>query len=183
MKKIESYTVKVFKDYCIYRHDIYCNQKYGESFIPEGLPYSFHLRAVAEQVYTFKHLITEKELDLVLMGAWGHDLIEDARVTYNDILQKVGQEVADIIYACTELRGHNRDERHGDEYFETLVKNDLAVFVKLCDIIANVKFSLLTNSSMYNAYQKEFPKINKKLFKSKFSSMFDYLEILLNLKN
>lgn len=151
------------------QHDVVCNQKYGDNLL-----YSFHLKAVVAQVNKYKLCLNQSDLNWVeqewryqkaIRGAAGHDLIEDARLTYNDVKQRWGVEVADIIYACTECRGHNRDERHSKEYFNTLKENRLAVFVKLCDIMANVIFSMLTNSSMYEKYQKEYPRLALELYK------------------
>lgn len=171
---------KLFKTFCVAHHDLICNQKYATSFIKDGLPYSFHLRAVVEQVYKFKYLLkSEEEIALALAGGWGHDLIEDARVTYNDLKQDWGEELAEIIYCCTEEKGRNRGERHSGKYYNELSKNDLAVFVKLCDIIANVKFSLLTNSSMYGKYKKEYPKMKFHLYREQYADMFEYLERIL----
>ena len=163
------------------QHDVECNQLYASSFI-KGIPYSFHLKAVACQAKMFDYLLAnDGECQLVQMGAWGHDLIEDARVTYNDIRNNWGETLADIIYACTELRGHDRSERHGPEYFKTLNANRLAVFVKLCDIIANVTFSMLTGSSMYDKYRKEYPHMRHMLndHTVEFEDMFLHLERLL----
>lgn len=174
---------KCFRTFCVAQHDLVCNQKYATSFIKDGIPYSFHLRAVVEQVYKFKYLLkSEKEIALAIAGAWGHDLIEDARVTYNDIKQDWGQELADIIYCCTEEKGRNREERHSSKYYSELSKNDLAVFVKLCDIIANAKFSLLTNSNMYEKYKKEYPKLKDSIYRLQFADMFEYLERILSVE-
>lgn len=164
-----------FAIFCREQHDIVCNQKYGR----EGLPYSFHLKMVAINVRRFKHLLGEDEFHPALEGAWGHDLIEDANVTYNDIKDRAGEVVADIIYCCTEEKGRTRDERHSDKFFKELSENNLAVYVKLCDIIANVTYSLLTDSSMYGKYKKEFPRLKKELGRAQFKEMFDYLERLL----
>ena len=166
------------------QHDVECNQRYATSFM-EDIPYSFHLKAVACQAKMFDYLLAnDSERTLAQMGAWGHDLIEDARVTYNDIRNNWGQPLADIIYACTELRGRDRNERHGAEYFETLNANRLAVFVKLCDIIANVTFSMLTGSTMYDKYRKEYPHMREELYDhtGEFEDMFEHLERLLNYK-
>lgn len=169
-----------FGVYSVNIHDFVCNQKYANSFVKEGIPYSFHLRSVVEQVYKFRYLIkNDYDLGLVIAGAWGHDLIEDGRVTYNDIKQEWGVDLADIIYACTEEKGKNRNERHNVKYYLELNYNDLAVFVKLCDILANVKFSLATNSSMYDKYQSEFSKFKKYCYKEQFDDMFSHLEKIL----
>jgi (p)ppGpp synthase/HD superfamily hydrolase len=169
--------------YAQHQHDVECNQRYATSFL-QGIPYSFHLRAVAAQAKQFGYLLqTLEECQLTEMGAWGHDLIEDARVTYNDIKNAWGQPLADIIFACTELRGRDRSERHGDEYYETLNANRLAVFVKLCDIIANVTFGMLTGSSMYDKYRKEYPRLRRMLndHTVEFEDMFLHLERLLQI--
>lgn len=171
-------TTSEFIQFCKYQHDIECNQKYDKI-----LPYSFHLNLVAKQVEKFKYLVGDFEYYKVLCGAWGHDLIEDARQTYNDIIKLTGEkDIADIIYACTELRGHNRSERHGEEYIQGLRDNRLGLFVKLCDIAANAGYGLLTNSSMYEKYQKEFPELEKKLYRAEFEDLFEYIRKLLTIK-
>lgn len=143
------------------RHDEYCNQKYGK----DDLPYSFHLKAVVAQASKYKQLINVNySLTDLLLAAAGHDLIEDARMTYNDILQDSNYAVAGIIYACTEEKGKNRDERHSQKFFDELKQNRLAVYVKLCDIMANVLYSLISDSSMYDKYQKEFPRLYRELY-------------------
>jgi (p)ppGpp synthase/HD superfamily hydrolase len=174
-----------FIDFCKHQHDIECNQKYNKT-----LPYSFHLSLVANRVEKFDYLLDNMDERFVcLHGAWGHDLIEDARVTYNDIkiemekenFYKYSNPVADIIYACTELRGKNRDERHGAEYIQGLKDNKLGLFVKLCDISANIGFGILTNSSMVNKYKFEFPKFKESLYLEEYKDLFEYIEKQLGL--
>lgn len=165
-----------FYEFCVNQHDVVCNQKYDNRH-----PYSFHLESVRNEAVKWKYVLNQlqpKEISEVLSGAIGHDLIEDARLTYNDIKDKVGVEVADIIYACTEEKGRSRKERHSDAYFQGLKENKLATFVKLCDIISNVKYSLLTNSSMLIKYRAEYSNVREKLFREEFEPMFIHLEKL-----
>lgn len=184
--------MKTFIDFCKYQHDVECNQKYDGN-----LPYSFHLNLVAKQVKKFDYFLKPEERILVLYGAWGHDLIEDARVTYNDIknfqhwrpIGTLGSseafeipEIADIIYACTELRGKNRSERHGPEYIQGLKDCRLGLFVKLCDIVANIGYGILTNSGMVDKYKKEIPHLKEELYTEEFKTIWDYIEKLLKLK-
>lgn len=161
------------------QHDVTCNQKYDTD-----LPYSKHLDFVMDQARLFKHLLPEGKGWVVMAACAGHDLIEDARVTYNDIRDKIGPEVADIIYACTEEKGRNRDERHSEKYYLQLSTNPLAIFVKLCDIIANVKFSILTNSTMLAKLKNEHPKTTHYLYLSgiAYGDMFRYLDVLFDLE-
>jgi len=174
-----------FRKWAYKKHDVDCNQKYNGN-----LPYSFHLGIVESHVEKYGEILSfgrssetemKSEHMMAIMGAIGHDLIEDARVTYNDLEHKVGKNVANIIYCLTDEKGRNRNERHSDIYFEELAKNEIAVFVKLCDIISNVKFSLLTNSSMYNKYRKEYPYLKEKLYNNRFDVLFTDLEKLLKL--
>jgi (p)ppGpp synthase/HD superfamily hydrolase len=125
------------------------------------LPYEFHLRMVAKVAEKFIELIPnlndgETALrDTVLLAAYGHDLIEDTRVSYNDVKENLGLGPADIIYACTNEKGKNRKERANDKYYEGIRNFKGAVFVKLCDRIANVQYSKMTGSRMFDMYKKE----------------------------
>lgn len=158
------------------QHDIVCNQKYDKK-----LPYSYHLDLVQTNALVYSHLIPEAVRRAVEIAAMGHDLIEDARFTYNDCKSRFGEFIADIIYACTELRGKDRAERHGLEYIQGLKENKYALFVKLCDILANVRYSLLTNSSMGNRYKEEWPSFKKELYLKEYKELFEDIESTLNL--
>jgi (p)ppGpp synthase/HD superfamily hydrolase len=150
------------------------NHKYDEY-----LPYEFHLRMVVEVFNEFKNLLPEKmytreeevhrglweteddTLNVIELSCWGHDLIEDTRVSYNDVKNKLDRYgyshpyVADIIYALTNEKGKNRKERANEKYYEGIRNTSGAVFVKLCDRIANVRYSKMIKSSMYEKYKKE----------------------------
>jgi (p)ppGpp synthase/HD superfamily hydrolase len=158
-------------------HDKEVNQKYNKT-----LPYSFHLEMVYIQGVKFKHLIGNVDMwDCVVIGLFGHDAIEDARLTYNDLKERFGKESAEIIYLCTEEKGRFRSERHSEKYFSELSQNNMAVFVKLCDLIANVRFSFLSNSTMFDKYKNEYPKVKHYLYKEEYKEMFDYLEKIFNI--
>lgn len=137
------------------------------------LPYEFHLRMVNHVGEQFKHLLDDTKdyytgepyrgpkreqvtlRDACMVATWGHDLIEDTRVSYNDVKQQLGQEAADIIYAVSNEKGKNRKERANDKYYEGIRNTPGAVFVKLCDRIANVQYSKMTGSRMFEMYGKE----------------------------
>lgn len=155
------------QEWCVEQHRK-TNHMYSEY-----LPYEFHLRMVAEVAKDFKHLLDDTKdyytgekyrgpmqgqvtlRDACLIAVWGHDLIEDTRVSYNDVMNHLGQEVADIVYAVTNEKGKNRDERANDKYYEGIRNTPGAVFVKLCDRIANVQYSKMTKSRMFEMYKKE----------------------------
>ena len=80
------------------------------------LPYEFHLRMVNQVAMDYKHLLDNTKdyytgepyrgprqeqvtlQDACLTATWGHDLIEDTRVSYNDVKDHLGQEAADIVF-------------------------------------------------------------------------------------
>ena len=176
-----------WQSFCQNQHDVECNQKYNKT-----LPYSFHLDLVsghAGRLYEYiewsgEDWVSKPTFDALTAKfvAQGHDLIEDGRLTYNDIISELSMHlkrdvtvpIAEAIFACTDCRGRNRKERHSEEYYSLLVSNDLAVYVKLCDILANVQFSKLTHSSMYSRYQNEFPGFAGRLSKTQME-MFQFI--------
>ncbi|MEI2419890.1 hypothetical protein V6O07_06430, partial [Arthrospira platensis SPKY2] len=139
----------------------------------------------AKQADKYRHHIPSDNpyYNAVWAGIWGHDSIEDARLTYNDVKEKFGEIAADIVYLCTEFKGKTRAERKPTEFYLQLRENDLATFVKLCDIMANTKFSLLTNSSMFNKYKAEyFEKVKPLLYMNdQYEDMWLELDKLYNI--
>lgn len=135
-------------------------------------PYGYHLDMVAKEVYAYGHLVLVGEEDLLplFMGAWFHDSIEDARVSYNDVKKialKFGltQEQAfmasEIVYALTNEKGRNRKERAGKRYYEGIRNTPYAPFVKMCDRMANIRYSCgsynMRNLRMAKVYEDEMP--------------------------
>ncbi len=113
------------------------------------------------------------------MALFGHDLIEDCRVSYGDIQSESNVYVAELIRAMTnDPRGRNRDERNNQEYYDGLKAIPGGVFCKLCDRIANVKYSILTQSRMTEKYRKENVRFREQLYIEELKPMFDYLDNL-----
>jgi hypothetical protein len=177
---------------------VVCNQKYADT-----LPYSTHLGFVEAQgekfIYLFKNAprvvnphnyrSVSVGVDTILrLALISHDVIEDARLTYNDLLELVNtedlgntiaaQKVVDIVYCVTDEKGKTRKDRKNDKYYSELKENKLAVFVKLADLAANTLFSKLSGSSMYKKYKKEFPSFKEKVYIEELKEMFDYVENL-----
>jgi len=144
-------------------------QKYNDKY-----PYFFHLKMVYDNALKFVHLVDNNITALI--GALGHDLIEDTRLTPNDVKDRFGEDTMEVIYACTELRGKNRAERHGPEYFVGLQDSEIGTYVKVCDVIANMTHGKNTGSGMLKKYRKEYPKFKNILYKDKFKGLFDYIE-------
>jgi (p)ppGpp synthase/HD superfamily hydrolase len=145
-------------------------------FYDDYIPYEFHLRMVVQAFKNFKHLIPEgmltreekvyhnsfetvdETLHAIELACWGHDMLEDVHgISYNDVKDMLGENAADIIYACTNEKGKNRKERGNSKYYEGIRNTPGAVFVKLCDRIANAQYSKMTGSRMFEMYKKENP--------------------------
>ena len=165
-------------------HDIDCNQKYGDK------PYSYHLNMVADAAMEYGHLVCfeEKHIIPIIFGAYFHDAIEDARVTYNDVT-KIANEYMDdnqalmaveIVYALTDEKGRNREERGSAKHYEDIRNTLYAPFVKWCDRYANFKHSIEIGSRMAKVYWKEMPLFLAKLGEDKFIGKELY-EMILNL--
>lgn len=151
-------------DWIVNKHSS-TNHTYGNF----GTPYEFHLYLTSKEFdkysdvldgvwvkdpLVYAPLATDFK-EGVYLACWGHDLIEDTRTSYNEAVKVLGRGVADIIYAVTNDKGRNRYERAGEKYYRGIAETPGATFVKLCDRLANLKYSALTRSKMMNVYQRE----------------------------
>ena len=143
------------------------NQTYGGY-----LPYEFHLRLTASYVTRYAHLlpITEDDIQTLYAAAYFHDTLEDARLTYHDLekefkqLNEKGCQIhiptaAEAVYALTNEKGRNREERANAQYYEGIRKTPFASFLKMCDRLANLRYSTLygIRQRMAETYLQEFP--------------------------
>lgn len=120
-------------------------------------PYTVHLEMVFYTGIKFIHLTPKEWQETLLACCWLHDVIEDCRITYNDLVGDFNPTVANIVYALTNEKGKNRAERANGKYYQGIVEQENAVFVKLCDRIANVEYSKSQNAigGMFRKYDKE----------------------------
>jgi (p)ppGpp synthase/HD superfamily hydrolase len=135
----------------------------------DGKSYSTHLMMTVEYAKKYLNIIPEHYQDIVIDACWLHDTIEDCRLTYNDIRKISNTSVADIVYALTNEKGKTRKERANDKYYEGIKNTPYAKFVKLCDRLANVRYSVDTNSKMKDVYKSE----NKHFIKSLFNNVYE----------
>ena len=149
-------------------HDLHksVNQTYGDN-----LPYGYHLDMVVNGIRDFGHLVCAREEDIlpIFFGGYYHDSIEDARLTYNDVLKTARQMMTEeqaymateIAYALTNDKGRTRAERAGEKYYKGIRETPYAPFVKLCDRLANITFSCSgineDNLHMKEVYKGEVP--------------------------
>lgn len=142
------------------------NQTYDEVH-----PYGFHLDMVAESVFKYGSCVCVCEADVLplFFGAYYHDSMEDARLTYNDVMKTARQWMdeeqalmaSEIVYALTNDKGRTRAERAGEKYYRGIRETPYAPFVKLADRLANITYSFThaneANVHMKEVYRKELP--------------------------
>lgn len=145
----------------------------------DGNDYSAHLTLVLMYLDMFKHHILPEDQETVLAAGWAHDVIEDTRQTYNDVVKVLGMPVADIVYALTNEKGKNRKERANRKYYDEMKLVKYAVLVKLCDRLANIDYSKRTQSGMFAVYQKEYAIFNSSLLCHEYQDVFEKLHDLL----
>ncbi|WP_291869377.1 phosphohydrolase [Maribacter sp.] len=160
------------KEYATNRR-VKVNHKYGKE------DYSFHLSMVCDIVEQFIYLIDNEQRENVYCGCWVHDIIEDARETYNDVLQNTNETIADLAYALTNEKGKNRNERANDKYYKEMHNVPNAVFIKLCDRIANITHSKNQGSKMFDKYKVENENFIKKLYRPELIDIINHIDELL----
>lgn len=166
--------IKKAKDYGIKAHS-------DSNHLIDGKPYTIHLSYVYDYAMKFFHLLPEGDIRFnILAATWVHDVIEDARQTYNDVLKATSKEVADIAYAVTNEKGKTRDERANGKYYEGILSTPGADFVKICDRLANIKYSKENNSHIFNCYKKESEGFYRKLQNPQYTPMFIEMDELLD---
>ena len=169
---MEKNIIDICREYACQKH-LEVNQSYNDK------PYSFHLRMVYDYAVKYQHLLPKDFVELVLASAWVHDLIEDARETYNDVYKATNRFIAEIAYACTNEKGKNREERANAKYYSGIRNTPYATFIKICDRLANARYSKESGSSMFKKYKKELEHFKEELYTSEYDSMWVELENLL----
>ena len=130
---------------------------HGSQLYANEVPYSEHLEHVVEKLTKFGF-----DDPVMICAGYGHDSIEDTTTSYNDIVQRFGTEVAELVYAVTSELGRNRKERNAKTY-PKIAGNLRATALKLADRIANVDYSL-AKGGKDDMYRKEYPEFKRALF-------------------
>lgn len=169
---MNEFYIQEIRDWAIDAH-AKTNHMYGGVY-----PYALHLNWVASVARRFIHLVPERLKTSVLVTCYTHDIIEDARLTYNDVYKKTDLTIADATYALTNEKGKNRAERANDKYYEGIRASTIASFVKLCDRIANMEFGKQFGG-MVDMYRKELPEFLEKTGAyDKYPEMAAYLKTI-----
>ncbi len=122
----------------------------------DGKNYSIHLTMVEDSVDKYETVFKDhKDYRIARAGASGHDLIEDAQLSFNDIAKATNKRVARVILAVTDVHEENRLLRHLFTMGKT-VKDYISIVVKMADMRSNGLYSKVNGSSMYSVYVEEY---------------------------
>ncbi len=137
------------------QYAIMCHRETNHLY--DGKPYEIHLQMVYEVACKYVNLVSRDHVHNFLAATWCHDLIEDCRQTYNDVAKETNKEVADLVYAVTNEKGKIRDDRANEKYYKEMGEVPFAKLLKICDRIANYRYSIERCSDMAQKYWKEGP--------------------------
>lgn len=156
------------------------SQRYGSA------PYSFHLEMVVDIIKKYKYLLDDECHDDVIAAGYLHDSVEDTDTTPKTLKKLFNNRIANIVYRVSNERGWEKKEI----LFKTLPKiwkDELAIFVKLADRIANgmnsKKGKTDKSKRMYKRYVNEYPIFRYALKTDNlYSEMWEELDKIFNFK-
>lgn len=143
----------------------------------------FHLRMVEEIIVEYAHIDEDitKDIEPIRIAGLFHDVIEDTYWNYADVRDKFGELIADLVYAVTDEKGKNRPERHNEKFWNELRSDKRAIYIKLCDRIANFRYSISVEDKKFmKLYHKEVAILVKELYEEDvFAELWNELNRLL----
>jgi (p)ppGpp synthase/HD superfamily hydrolase len=149
-------TRKIVRAYA-YALEAHKNQTYGDS------SYAVHIINVVTTALRFINNVKPELREEVVQACSLHDTMEDAGIAYSELKNRFGEFVADTVYDVTNEKGKSRKEKN-ERTIASMSKNRNAVFVKLCDRIANTSYSLENNSQMHEMYASEYGHFKRMLY-------------------
>lgn len=130
-----------------------------------GGSYMFHVDKVVYAVETYQDIfIYATDKSITIAAAYGHDLVEDAKQTFNDMKGVIGVEAAKVVLRVTDVPAENRLMKHLLTMGKT-VEDHRAIILKMCDIWANATYSKTSGGTMYIKYVDEY-QYRKPIFQS-----------------
>lgn len=130
-------------------------QRYGAE------PYAVHLDAVVANILRFD---PNADADTLAAG-FLHDVVEDTPVTLDQVMERFGSRVAELVHAVTAEPGATRKERH-QRTWPKVVETEGAVRLKLADRIANVEACWAARSRLLFMYHQEYRQFRGGLYAS-----------------
>lgn len=113
----------------------------------DGNPYRFHLdlvyneakknRELLQGYYAQSFKLPENHWDLISNLCYLHDIKEDTDVTNEQLLSIVPEQTIDRITTLSV-----NESKHIDDYYSKISLDLISTYVKLCDRLANVRYSV-----------------------------------------
>lgn len=122
--------------------------------IYDGGPFYWHFEDVEKVLEDHGEADEESLIEANL-----HDIIEGGDTTKNDIRNKFGEKIAEVIYLVSDYKGRNREDRKCQAFYDEIkasVHRLQATKIKVADRIANVRRSIKNGHSMGEKYKQEY---------------------------
>jgi len=131
--------------------EFFAKDKHKDMTRNDGItPYSDHLEDVVSLLKSLG-IIDED----VLCSGWLHDTIEDTDTTFDDLYERFGKKVAVLVFSLSKDKKLPKKERE-QMYVKQLKDAPMdAKIIKLCDISANLKDMVKSNSKMSKNKRKK----------------------------
>lgn len=160
--------LEVFSEFARLAHD-------NANCTYDGKNYYTHVKMVEDTIDKYETVFLRfDDYYIARKGGSGHDLIEDAQLTFNDIKNASNRRVALVVLAVTDVHEENRLLRHLFTMGKT-VKDYIAIIVKMADMRSNGKYSKENGSSMYKKYLEEY-EYRRPIFKKALKWYTKYLD-------
>jgi len=152
---------------------VHSNQRHG------CLSMEDHLTAVTDKIreeYVANVYHCNFSLDDAVAVGWLHDTIEDTSVTYEDIRDTFGFDIAEFVDAVTDGKGSTRTERHLNTYYRTRRYNT-SIFVKMADRWHNHSRSIANKEVRFaKDYASEYLYFKFALYNDRYHSFWKQLD-------
>lgn len=139
---------------------IAAHQAVGQVRKYTGEPYWLHPRDVAQLVQFFSKPgeLGDFQKDEVIAAAWLHDVVEDTKVTIDDIMARFGNKVAWLVSEVTDVskpEDGNRAIRKALDRDHLAKASPAGKTIKLADIICNTASIVKHDPEFAKIYLKE----------------------------
>lgn len=126
---------------------------------PKGLPYLTHIICVTMEVISAceQSKLEKEKSDFAISCALLHDIIEDTKISYDDLYVKFGEEIANAVEALTKNKNLSTKKEQMQDSLEKLLCQPYEVqMVKLADRITNLSTPPKSwNREKIKSYYKE----------------------------
>lgn len=153
-----------------------CHQdKYHPHF---DTPHMDHLNQTASVALRHLKLIRETDKSNILAACYLHDLMQYCGKTFPEISKEFNEEIAEMVFLNTPLRGRNRKDTQNSQYFEELRQNHNALFIRLCSRIASAETAKEGNRSIFAVYYATKTEFMNQAHKEQFIPLLRYYQSL-----